>query len=185
VADVTEGSPAAKAGVKAGDVVTNVGSDNVTSPKDLSRLVADLSPGDKQTVTVWRGGKSIELKVAIGGGDDGQQLASAGGTEKQAQSGPRIGVALADLTPDIRAQLGLSQKVEGAVIANVAPDKPAAKAGLQTGDIILSVNDKTVHDASEAKNAVADAAKTEKKSVLLLVQRGGNKTFVAVPFAAA
>lgn len=185
VADVTEGSPAAKAGLKAGDVVINVGSDSVASPKDLSRLVADLSPGDKQTLTVWRDGKSVELKVAIGGGDDGQQLASASGSEKQAQSGPRIGVALADLTPDIRARLGLSQKVEGAVVANVAPDKPAEKAGLQTGDVILSVNDKTVRDASEAKNAVADAAKTEKKSVLLLVQRGGNKTFVAVPFAAA
>ncbi|WP_160008546.1 DegQ family serine endoprotease [Rhizobium sp. 18055] len=185
VADVTAESPAAKAGFKAGDVVTSVGSGNVTSPKDLSRLVADLSPGDKQTVTIWRGGKSVDLKVAIGGNDDGQQLASAKGDDKQAASGPKIGVGLADLTPDIRERLGLSQKVEGAVVANVAPDKPAAKAGLQTGDIILSVNDKTVRDANEAKNAVADAAKTEKKSVLLLVQRGGNKTFVAVPFAAA
>jgi serine protease Do len=185
VADVTAGSPAAIAGFKAGDVVTNVGSGNVTSPKDLSRLVADLSPGDKQTITVWRGDKSVELKVAIGGNDDGQQLANAKADDKQSQSGPKIGVALADLTPEIREQLGISQKVEGAVVANVAPDKPAAKAGLQAGDIILSVNDKTVHDASEAKNAVAAAAKTEKKSVLLLVQRDGNKTFVAVAFAAA
>jgi hypothetical protein len=86
---VTAESPAAKAGFKAGDVVTSVGSGNVTSPKDLSRLVADLSPGDKQTVTVWRGGKSVELKVAIGGNDDGQQLASAKGDDKQARAGRR------------------------------------------------------------------------------------------------
>ncbi|KQV70231.1 DegQ family serine endoprotease [Rhizobium sp. Root1220] len=184
VADVTKDSPAANAGLKAGDIVTSVGNESVSTPRDLSRFVADLSPGDKETVTVWRGGKSVDLAVAIGGNDDGVQQAAAKADEK-AQSGPKIGVALADLTPEVREKLGLAQDVSGAVVANVAPDKPAAKAGLQNGDLILSVNDKTVHDASEAKNAVAAAAKAEKKSVLLLVQRGESKTFVAVPFAAA
>ena len=57
--------------------------------------------------------------------------------------------------------------------------------GIQTGDVIVSVNDKPVHDASDAKAAVASAAKSGRKSVLLLIERGGNKTFVAVPFSAA
>lgn len=186
VADVTKGSPAADAGIKQGDAITAVGEKEVSTPKDLSRLVADLSPGDKETVTVWRDGKSIDLKVAIGGNDDGkQELAAFKDGEKATPTGPRIGVALADLTPELKERLNLSGNVQGAVVANVAPDKPAAEAGLKAGDIILSVNDKTVHDASEAKNAVAAVAKAEKKSVLLLIQRGNNKTFVAVPFAAA
>ncbi len=186
VADVTKDSPAAHAGLKQGDTITAVGDKPVSTPKDLSRLVADLSPGDKEAITVWREGKSINLKVAIGGNDDGkQELAAFNGAEKAEPAGPRIGVALADLTPDVRERMGLPHDVEGVVVANVSPDKPAAEAGLKAGDIILSVNAETVHDASEAKKAVAAVAKAEKKSVLLLIQRGNNKTFVAVPFAAA
>ncbi|OCJ08017.1 serine protease [Rhizobium sp. AC44/96] len=186
VADVTKGSPAADAGIKQGDTITAVGEKAVSTPKDLSRLVADLSPGDKQTITVWRDGKSVDLKVAIGGNDDGKpQQAAFNGAEKATPAGPRIGVSLADLTPQVRERIGVAKGVEGAVVADVSPDKPAAEAGLEAGDIILSVNGKTIHDASEAKTAVAAAAKAEKKSVLLLIQRGDNKTFVAVPFSAA
>jgi len=186
VADVTEDSPAARAGLKQGDVITAVGSKTIGTPKELSRAVADLSPGDNEKMTVWRNGKSVEMSVAIGGSDDGEpQLATAKNVEKAAPSGPRIGVSLADLTPEVRKRLGVSSDLEGAVIAQVSPDKTAAEAGLKAGDIILSVNDKTIHDANEAKNAVAAVAKAEKKSVLLLIQRGQSKTFVAVPFAAA
>lgn len=184
VADVTKDSPAANADIKRGDVITAVGSKTVTTPKDLSRLVADFTPGDKETITVWRDGKIVDLKVAIGGNSDGTELASAK-SDKATPSGPRIGVALGDLTPDVREHMGLSDDVKGAVVANVAPDRPAAEAGVKAGDIILSVSGKTVQNASEAKNAVAAAAKDDKKSVLLLIQRGDNKTFVAVPFAAA
>ncbi len=186
VADVTKGSPAARAGIEQGDAITAVGDKTVSTPKDLSRLVADLSPGDKETITVWRDGKSVDLNVAIGGNDDGKpEKASFKGGEKAAPTGPRIGVSLGDLTPQARERIGVSEDVQGAVVADVAPDKPAAEAGLKAGDIIVSVNGKAVHDASEAKTAVATAAKDEKKSVLLLIQRGENKTFVAVPFAAA
>ncbi|MET3857028.1 MULTISPECIES: DegQ family serine endoprotease [unclassified Rhizobium] len=185
VAAVSGDTPAARAGIKTGDIVTAVGGEAVKTPKDLSRLVADMSPGAKQTMTVWRDGKSTDLNVTIGGNDDGQKQAAADESDGKTQSGPSIGVGLADLTPDARQELNLPRSINGAVVASVNPDKPAAAAGIQTGDVIVSVNDKPVHDASDAKAAVASAAKSGRKSVLLLIERGGNKTFVAVPFSAA
>ncbi|MBB5574325.1 DegQ family serine endoprotease [Rhizobium paranaense] len=186
VANVSDGTPAADAGLKSGDIVTAVGSETVKTPKDLSRLVADLSPGDKRSLTVWRNGKSIDVNVTVGGNDDSKQAANDKGDGKvQPSNQPSIGVGLANLTPDVKQQLNLPQNVEGAVVASVNPDKPAAAAGIQQGDIIVSVNDKAVHNAHEVQSAVAEAGKAGRKSVLLLIQRDGNKTFVAVPFAAA
>ncbi|MGM4908663.1 DegQ family serine endoprotease [Rhizobium sp. 768_B6_N1_8] len=187
VAAVTNGTPAAHAGIKTGDIVTAVGSENVKTPKDLSRLVADLSPGAKETLAVWRDGKTVDLNVTVGGNEDTQKQAAVESSDDQGQAAgqPSLGIGLADLTPDVRQQLNLPHSVAGAVVANVNPDKSAAAAGIQPGDVIVSVNDKPVHDARDVKTAVADAGKSGRKSVLLLIERGGNKTFVAVPFAAA
>ncbi|ENN85157.1 serine protease Do [Rhizobium freirei PRF 81] len=186
VANVTDDTPAARAGIKSGDIVTAIGNETVKTPKDLSRLVADLSPGDKRSVTLWRDGKSVDVSVTIGGNDDGKQAANDNGDGKiQPSSQPSIGVGLANLTPDVRQQLNLPRGVEGAVVASVNPDKPAATAGIQTGDIIVSVNDQPVRNAHEVQTAVAKAGKDGRKSVLLLIERDGAKTFVAVPFSAA
>lgn len=183
VSDVNDDTPAARAGLKSGDVVTAVGDEVVKTPKDLSRLVADLSPGDKETLSVWRDGKAESVKVTIGGNDTGVQQASA--TEQGEVKGPSIGVGLANLTPEVRQQLQLPAEAKGAVVANVNPDKTAADAGIQAGDIIVAVNNKAVENASDAKKAVGEAANSGRKSVLLQIERQGKKTLVAVPFAAA
>lgn len=186
VASVNDDTPAARAGIRSGDIVTAVGNETVKTPKDLSRLVADLSPGDKRSITLWRDGKSMDVNVTIGGNDDSKQAANDAGDGKvQPSNQPSIGVGLANLTPDVRQQLNLPRGVEGAVVASVNPDKPAAAAGIQTGDIIVSVNDQPVHNAHEVHTAVAKAGKDGRKSVLLLIERNGDKTFVAVPFSAA
>jgi len=186
VAAVTADSAASRAGVKTGDVVTGLGDEQIKSPKDLSRLVADMTPGSRQKLTVWRDGKSADLAITIGGNEVEAKPVAANGQDGESQlTGPSIGVALADLTPDARSELKLPKGINGALIAKVNPDKTAAAAGIQTGDVIVSVNDRTVRDAREAKAAVAEAAKSGRKSVLLLIERGGNTTFVAVPFAAA
>ncbi|WP_426126731.1 DegQ family serine endoprotease [Pararhizobium sp. PWRC1-1] len=185
VAAVNAGTPAAHAGLKTGDIIMTVGSEAVKSPRDLSRLVADLSPGAKEAMTVWRGGKTVDLSVTVGGNDGDQKQASAAKDDSKMQTGPSIGVALADLTPDVRQELNLPDNVTGAVVAKVNPDKPAAAAGIQTGDVIVSVNDKAILGASDVKTAIANAVKSGRKSVLLLIERGDQKTFIAVPFAAA
>ena len=184
VAKVEPDTPAAKAGVRAGDVITALGGAPVTAPRDLSRKVADLSPGEKTKLTVWREGESRELAMTIGGNDTGTEQAAAepGKGAKEAQVAT-IGVGLADITPDVREALNLPRGETGAVIESVSPSKPAADAGLQTGDVIVSVNQAPVKSAKEARTAIAEAGKSGRKSVLLLVQRGDEQTFVAVPFS--
>ncbi|UNK40333.1 DegQ family serine endoprotease (plasmid) [Shinella sp. H4-D48] len=186
VARVDDGTPAAAGDIHSGDVITALGGKPVGSPRELSRMVADLTPGEKETMTVWRDGAAKDLAVVIGNNDDGGQVvANAGGKSGKAeQRVPTIGVQLGDLTADMRQSLGLPKEEKGAVVEGVNPDKPAADAGLQPGDIILSVNQKPVGSASEAKTAVAEAGKAGRKAVLLLVQRQDEQTFVTVPFAA-
>ncbi|KRB51536.1 serine protease [Rhizobium sp. Root708] len=184
VAAVSDDAPAAQAGVKPGDIVTAVGGSEVRTPKDLSRLVADLAPGDQRTLSVWRDGKTTDVSVTIAGNDDGEQQAAAD-TKPEANAGPTIGIGLANLTPDARQELNLPKGSAGALVASVNPDKPAAAAGVQAGDVIVAVNDKPVGGARDVKHAVAEAAKAGHKSVLLLIERSGAQTFVAVPFKSA
>ena len=122
--------------------------------------------------------------MTIGGNDTGTEQAAAepGKGAKEAQVAT-IGVGLADITPDVREALNLPRGETGAVIESVSPSKPAADAGLQTGDVIVSVNQAPVKSAKEARTAIAEAGKSGRKSVLLLVQRGDEQTFVAVPFS--
>lgn len=186
VANVNDGTPAAKAGIQTGDVITALGGQVVKSPRDLSRMVADLTPGAKEGLTVWRQGQNRNLSITVGGNEPDQQQASADNGDKSmqgAQRVPTIGIGLADITPDIRQALNLPRQENGAVIESVAPDKPAADAGLQPGDVIISINQQPVKSAKDAKTAVAEAGKSGRKSVLLLIQRGENQTFVAVPFS--
>ncbi|MND69434.1 putative periplasmic serine endoprotease DegP-like precursor [compost metagenome] len=185
VAGVNDNTPAAKAGVETGDVITALGGKPISSPRDLSRMVADLAPGSKEELTVWRQGTPKDLRLTIGENSEDQQQASSdeGKSGPAAHKIPNIGVGLADITAGVRQALNLPAKEKGAVIASVAPGKPAADAGLQEGDIIVSVNQHAVNSANEAKTAVADAGKAGRKAVLLLIQRGDNQSFVTVPFS--
>jgi serine protease Do len=185
VAQVSDGTPAAEAGVKTGDIITGLGDREIKMPKDLSRFVADLSPGSKESLKVWRDGKSIDLPVTVGGNDKSDQQASAGSDSHSASHQASLGIGLADLTPDVRQSLNLPEGISGAVVESVNPDKSAAASGIQPGDVIVSVNQKPTRNAHDVQTDVAEAGKAGRKSVLLLIQRNGNESFVAVPFAAA
>ena len=180
IADVTIDTPAARAGLRPGDIVTGVGDKTVRTAKDLSRLVADLSPGDKEELSVWRDGKTVSMNVTVGENDGEVQKAAAsnkGGANQQS-----IGISLVNLTPELREELNLSVNVKGVLVAGVSPDQPAADAGIQTGDILVSINNKSIGTAADAKDAVSEANKSGRKSVLLQIEREGSKMIVAVPF---
>jgi serine protease Do len=185
VSHVDADTPAGKAGIETGDVITALGGNTISSPHDLSRMVADLAPGAREDLTVWRQGQLTTLHLTIGENDQDRQQASA--VERKsgpaAQKVPTIGIGLADITADVRQALNLSTQEKGAVIASVAPNKPAAEAGLQPGDIIVSINQHAVQSADDAMLAVANAAKAGRKVVLLLIDRGDEQSFVTVPFS--
>ncbi|RVD46775.1 PDZ domain-containing protein, partial [Mesorhizobium sp. M8A.F.Ca.ET.023.02.2.1] len=187
VSQVNDGSPAAKAGVETGDVITSFAGQDVKDPKDLSRAVADVAPGARKTLDVWRKGKAMRISVDVGRNSDDVKTASTGdssapGTE-QGSRAPAIGLGLMDITPDIRQQMNLADNERGAVVATVNPDKAAATAGIQPGDIIVAVNQAPVKNARQVTQAIAQAGKSGRKSVLLLVEREGSQIYVAVPFA--
>lgn len=188
VSEVTEGSPAARAGIETGDVITSFASQEIKDPKDLSRAVADVSPGAREELNVWRKGKTMQISVDVGRNGDDVKTASAngdGGTPStQGLRAPAIGLGLMDITPDVRQAMNLPLNQRGALVERVNPDKAASASGIQPGDIIVAVNQAPVRSARQANQAIAQAGRSGKKSVLLLVERGDAQIFVAVPFAA-
>jgi serine protease Do len=183
-------SAAAHAGVKTGDVVTGIDGHAVQSPKDLSRAVADLTPGSRTQVEVWRNGKSQQLSMIMGGDKSDPQTASAdsdqtGNADAAVQKVPTLGIGLTDLTADVRQAMNVPPSEKGVVVDTVNPDKAAAASGMQAGDIIVAVNQKPVGSARDVKAAIVAANRIGRKSVLFLVERGGAQTFIAVPFGNA
>lgn len=189
IAQVVDGSPAAKAGLKSGDVVTALGGKPVTTPKDLSRFVADMAPGDKAAITVWRQGKPVDLTIAAGKNSEQRQASAQGGNNAQPGSAVRsdqdLGLGLAELTPGVRDRFGIDASVQGVIVTQVASDKPAADSGIQRGDIIVSINQQPVASVGDAMKELKSVEKAGRKSVLLQVERGDSEMFVGVPFGNA
>jgi serine protease Do len=188
VSQVDDGSPAARAGVQIGDVITSFAGQDVKDSKDLSRAVADVLPGSRERLDVWRNGKQVEISVSVGSNGDDLQTVSV--TDEPgttfAQPGlraPVIGLGLIDVTRAVRHAMKLAAHQRGAFVVSVNPDQAASASGIQPGDIIVAVNSTSVRTARQVNNAIAQAGKSGKKSVLLLVARGDAQIFVAVPFA--
>ncbi len=184
IASVQDGSPAAAADLKAGDVIVKVNGTAVDTPRTVSRAIADLAPGDKAELTLWRNGAETTATVTVGtlGGGDTAQGAAPGDTGPGAQV-PDLGLSVETLTPDIAAGMGLPAETSGVVVTSVDPKGGAADTGLQQGDVIVAVNQTQVKSASDVTAAVEAAKQQNRDAALLLVQRGQNTSFVAVPFA--
>jgi serine protease Do len=172
VAEVVSGSPAEKAGIEQGDVITEFNGKAVTDSKDLPRIVASTPVGKAVTVKLSREGKAMERQVKLGEmGESGIEVS------KKASSHKALGIGVQNLTPEIAKELGI-QKGSGVVVTRVEPDSAAAEVGIQTGDVIQEVNRKPVKNVEDFIQKVEKAK--DKDSVLLLIQRGQNNLFAAV-----
>jgi serine protease Do len=190
VATVTDDSPAAKAGVRQGDVVLDFNGAPVTTPRDLSRAVADSDVESKKTLTLWRDNREVELNIRIG--EAPHQVASAedspAKSAKPHKSGVELsglGLTLAPIDRGTRARYGLTKDASGAVVASVSEGGDAAEKGLQPGDVITGVNQEAVTGPADVVRAVRKAKEDNRKSILLLVERQGDQRFVAVDLASA
>jgi len=181
VASVVPGSPAERAGLQPGDVIIGFAGTEVTSPKALTRQAATVKPGTETEIEIWRDGEYKTLDVAMGRSPSDPVAARADTREKKA----RLGFALAELTPAGRERFRIGDAVKGALIVQVDPGGPAAAKGLRPGDVIVGIGQTPVDDVDAARRAIeAVAARGDGRgNILLRVARGGDSTFVAVPFA--
>jgi len=172
VSQVEPDSPAAKAGLKIGDVITELNGKTVNDAGELQVAVGQKQPGTKLDLTVMRDGKSQQIPVsleAMGARDKGTEAASAENGK------PRWGIGLADLTPEVRQQVEAGNDVHGALIEKVSPGSSADNAGLRRGDIITEVNRHPVHSAADVQKELSSVPKGE--DALVLVWSNGGTTF--------
>ncbi|HSA79380.1 MAG TPA: DegQ family serine endoprotease [Geminicoccaceae bacterium] len=185
VTTVTPDSPAASAGLKRGDVVRSFDGKPIENLRDLTRLVADKDPGSAANVVVWRDGKEQSLEVEIGQMPSDDEVVAMTDQPADQSTSPKIGVALAKLTPEARQSLNLPEEATGVVVTEVQPGSPAAEKGLRSGDVIVEADRKQVSDPSMVAEAVREAAERGDETILLLVKRDGQDRFVAVRLARA
>jgi serine protease Do len=172
VASVQDGSPAAGAGLKAGDVITEYDGHKIAQPSDLSKLVAATAVGRQVPLRIVREGKEARLDVKIARMADTDQPAVA-----QAESKEPLGLTVETLTPDVARELGLSDS-HGVVVRGVRESSPAEKAGIRPGDVIAEVDHHPVASTVELKRVLGKHAKGS--PVVMLIHRDGNNLYVAM-----
>ncbi|MCW5774812.1 MAG: DegQ family serine endoprotease, partial [Rhodospirillaceae bacterium] len=176
IAQVLKDSPAAKAGLKAGDVIRSVNGKTLEHSRDLPRIVAAIRKGETATFGVWRDGKSLTVEATIGG----MPNEAAARSDEDATTGKGVyGVALAPLTPEQREAYSVPAGVHGVLILRVQDGSPAAEKGLKAGDVILRVGNHPVTSPAEAI-AELNKAKAANTPAMLLILRNGERMFVAV-----
>jgi serine protease Do len=172
VAEVLPNSPAAKAGIQAGDVLTRFDGKSIETSSTLPVLVSLTDSGKSVNVELWRNGRtqSVSVKLESHSGKE----ASGSGAERESGG---FGLSLRPFSPGLRQELGVDA-TSGVLIAEVAPGSPAARAGLRPGDVVTELSGKPVSDPAEMVTALHQLAKGQ--IARLKVSRGEAKLFVAL-----
>ncbi|MPZ54993.1 MAG: Do family serine endopeptidase [Rhizobiales bacterium] len=180
VAEPQSDGPAAKAGIEAGDVITEVNGAPIKDGRDLAKKIGAIAPGSAVTLKVVRKGSARTYSLTLGTLPK-EQLAKASTRDDGERSAtvPRLGLTLAP------AKEVAGSGDEGVVVTAVDPDGPAATRGFKTGDVILEAGGKSVSAPSDVSKAIADAHKDGKRSILIRVKSGGATRFVALPVGRA
>lgn len=169
VADVAKGSPAEKAGLKQGDIITQYNSQKAANITALRNAIALMKPGTKVNLTVLRNGKILTLPIEIGTFPTAQTFV--------ANRENKLGFEVESLNPEIARNLGLLGE-QGVVISKVEPGSPAAWAGIKRGALLIAINQKPVQSLSEVNEALSKAENG--KPVLLLIKQGEATRFVSL-----
>lgn len=168
IAQVAPDSAAAAAGLKSGDVVTEVNGQAIVRSGELSSRIGLAAPGDTVKLKVWRQGASRDVEAKLGTAQPERQQLAAGG---DAATGGQLGLAVRPLSAEEKRRAEVEQ---GLLVEQVGG--PAARAGVERGDVLLAINGKPVQSIEQVKSALQG----KPKSVALLIQRGNDRIFVPV-----
>lgn len=173
IGDVSADTPAAKSGLKSGDVITELNGQPVEAANQLQVQISQMAPGSTVKMKIWRDGKSQDVDVTLGELPEKAEAAEPG----QNSEGALEGVDVQNLTSDLAQQLNLPPSTKGVVVTQVDPSSQAASAGLDRGMVIQEVNHKPVNNITQYKQALSGS---NNGSVLLLVNQGGVTRYMVV-----
>ncbi|WP_206606566.1 DegQ family serine endoprotease [Steroidobacter cummioxidans] len=175
VSAVENGSPAARAGVKPGDVILKVDDHAIDQSNQLSSFISQRHPGDETTLTVWRAKQEQQLQVRVAElkEDKPRSVPPMPQMKDDASGGARLGLAVKPLTPEEKKSLG----TDGSVVVGEVSGA-AARAGIQPGDVVLGVNDRQVKTVADLRSASKDLPAGEPAA--LLIERQGARIYVPV-----
>jgi len=186
VASVADKGPAQAAGIQPGDIVLTFDGKDITDMKRLPRVVAETPIDKKVPVTLWRKRHRESVEVTVGElkEDESKQASLSPGDQKPpATPGSTVktlGLTLSAITPDLKQKFSLSDNAEGVVVLEVADNGAAAAKGLKPGDVIIEAAQQAVKTPDQVAARVREAKSNGRKSILLLIDRGGDLRFVAL-----
>jgi serine protease Do len=178
IASVTDDSPAAKAGLRPGDVIVGFDGKPVDGPRMLPVLVANTPVGRAVPLVIVRDGTRRTVTVTVGNLADSREGRVASLERPESRTSERLGLALTEVTPEVAQRFGL-QIDKGVIVTGVKPDSPAAQAGLAPGDIIREVNRVPVQRLEDVERGIASGP-SGADQVLLRVEREGSQRYIVI-----
>src|SRR5437763_11235452 len=180
VADPQANGPAAKAGILSGDVITAVNGNAVKDAHDLAKQIGAMAPGASAKLTIWRKGDERSISLTLGELPmEREARAAAPSSEPSGTDVPKLGLMLAPA-----AQVA-GNGSEGVVVTQVEPNGLASAYGVKAGDVILDIGGKKVATPVDVRNAIGDAHKNGRRTVLMRLKSDDATRFVAIPLARA
>ena len=183
VASVTPSGPAEKANIKAGDIILKFDGQDVPDMTDLPRIVAETEIGKTVKVVIWRNNKKITENVTVG---ELEKAEEEGLLDRDPTIGEdrtkidSVGLVLAPLTETTRKEFDIPSGTDGVVVADVEDMSESAQKRLMPGDVIVEINQQAVKSPQDAADIFDKAERAKRSSVLLLVNRNGDRRFFAL-----
>ncbi len=181
VSGAAPGGPAAKSGIRPGDVILSFNGHAINSAQDLPLLTAEAPPGSEAALHLWRAGKPLSLQVTIG--QMPEKTEAAASREERARPEERtsvFGLSLAPLSDDLRQRLDLPKDIRGVVVTDVADGSPFAELDLQAGDVIQSIDHQAVATPKQAAERLKKV-RVGTAALLLINRRGASRYIVFTP----
>jgi len=170
VSDVDPDGPAAKAGIRSGDIIVEYNGRKIKNKEQLTASVTSTAPGTEVTLRVFRKGRYLSVRVKLGERKAGLRLAFGGHVAEE------LGLTVRNLTPDLASRLGYDESEHGVVVVEVEPGSLAYRAGIRPGDLIVSIEGERINNVKEFGTALQKHDLS--KGVRMLVKSGGFRRYV-------